>query len=147
MCCADHMPLQRSHVAPYFFYIVTRAHDCYTREFVGSVRCVEGTAHDASHILGGLVSETATHFVQANERGIAHPKYTWIFLDEVSQCPLKLLPLLQNYQILGVRFVFGGGYDQQLPTGEAWGEAVSRKPERRAATPVLCGGLLIESGT
>ena len=102
--------------------------------------------HAASHILGGLVAETVTHFVQSNVRGMAYAKYTWIFLDEVSQCPLKLLPLLHNYKILGCRFVIGGDFQQMQPIGEVWREALE-KAEWCPAMWDLSGGLRFDLTT
>ena len=100
--------------------------------------------HSAAHNLGGETADTVHHFLHSHKRGIANASKTWIFIDEISQVPLKLLPLLLNFMWLGVKFVVGGDFNQQLPIGEVWGDEAVLRLERSAALRHMCNGLRLE---
>ena len=100
--------------------------------------------HSAAHNLGGETDDTLLHFLHGHKRGITNAAKTWIFIDEIPQAPLKLPPQLLNFMWLGVRFVVGGDFNQQLPIGEVWGEDAVLRLERSAAQRHMCNGLRLE---
>ena len=100
--------------------------------------------HSAAHNLGGETADTVLHFLHGHKRNLPNAAKTWIFIDEISQVPLKLLPQLLNFMWLGVKFVVGGDFNQQLPIGEVWGEDAVLRLEHSAALHHMCNGLRLE---
>ena len=100
--------------------------------------------HSAAHNLGGEKADTVMHFLHSHKRGLPNAAKTWIQIDKLFQVPLKLIPRLVNFMWLGVRFIIGGDFNQQLPIGEVWGHDAALRLEHSAVLHHMCNGLRLD---
>lgn len=78
--------------------------------------------HFAAMIIGGKDGQTMSHFLLSHQRALSGAHKLWLIVDEVSQLPLKIFPLLAAYQFLGLAgCICLGDFQQMLPIAEGWG--------------------------
>lgn len=101
--------------------------------------------HFAAMVIGGAKGQTLTHFLLAYQKGLPDAANTWIVLDEVSQPPLKVFPLLAAFQFVGLGgCICVGDFQQMLPIAEAWGDEAFLRLEWCQGFCELVGGLRVE---